>query len=153
MEQQGTQNPITQAAQTQAAAPTEASPAIASHAGEGTQAAPSGGHAWALTPSSPAAATGRLAAPTRGENTIYIGKKNAMSYVLAVITQFNAGAREVRVKARGRAISRAVDVTQIVKNRFMPSAQIAGVDLSTEEVQSEDGSVSKVSSMEVRLTR
>jgi DNA-binding protein Alba len=44
-----------------------------------------------------------------------------MSYVLAVITQFTEGLKEVHVKARGRSISRAVDVAEIVKNRFLGS--------------------------------
>ncbi len=41
-----------------------------------------------------------------------------MNYVLAVLTQFNSGATEVSIKARGRAISRAVDVAEIVRKRF-----------------------------------
>ena len=42
------------------------------------------------------------------ENVIYVGNKPPMSYVLAVVTQFNGGSDEVVIKARGRAISRAV---------------------------------------------
>lgn len=87
------------------------------------------------------------------ENTVFIGKKNVMSYVLAVVTQFNQGAPEVSVKARGRSISRAVDVTQIVKNRFIPTLKFADIKLSTEELLSEDGSTSKVSSMEIKMTK
>lgn len=49
------------------------------------------------------------------ENVIYVGNKPPMSYVLAVITQFNTtGSEEVVIKARGRAISRAVDTAEIV---------------------------------------
>ena len=47
------------------------------------------------------------------ENTIYVGNKPPMSYVLAVVTQFNGGSDEVIIKARGRAISRAVDTAEI----------------------------------------
>ncbi|MCX6663305.1 MAG: RNA-binding protein, partial [Euryarchaeota archaeon] len=43
------------------------------------------------------------------ENVIYVGNKPPMSYVLAVVTQFNSGSTDVVIKARGRAISRAVD--------------------------------------------
>ncbi len=43
------------------------------------------------------------------ENVIYVGQKPPMSYVLAVVTQFNSGSHEVILKARGRAISTAVD--------------------------------------------
>ena len=57
----------------------------------------------------------------RPENVVYIGKKPTMNYVLAVVTQFNSGMQEVTIKARGNAISRAVDVKEIVLNRFMPN--------------------------------
>ncbi|MFH0817093.1 MAG: DNA-binding protein Alba [Candidatus Micrarchaeota archaeon] len=85
------------------------------------------------------------------ENTVYIGKKGIMSYVLAVVTQFNGGAPEVSVKARGKIISRAVDVAEIVRNRFMPEVKIKGINISTEELMSEDGSKAKVSAIEIML--
>jgi len=85
------------------------------------------------------------------DGVIFIGKKGVMSYVWAVVTQFNNGAPEVRLKARGRSISKAVDVSQIVKNRFMQAVVFKAINLSTEELQSEDGSMSKVSSMEIVL--
>jgi hypothetical protein len=44
------------------------------------------------------------------DNVVFVGKKPTMSYVLAVITQFSEGAKEVHIKARGRSISRAIDV-------------------------------------------
>lgn len=89
----------------------------------------------------------------KSENTVYIGKKGAMSYVLAVMTQFNAGAKEVCLKARGRSISRAVDVAEIVKNRFMPEVKQNDIKTSTEEMTSEDGSKAKVSSIEIILKK
>ncbi|MGZ7096546.1 MAG: DNA-binding protein Alba, partial [Methanobacterium sp.] len=53
------------------------------------------------------------------ENVVYIGTKPVMNYVLAVVTQMNNGSSEVMLKARGRAISRAVDVAEIVRNKFL----------------------------------
>lgn len=85
------------------------------------------------------------------DGIIYVGKKGVMSYVWAVVMQFNNGSAEVKVKARGRSISKAVDVSQIIKNRFIQNAVIKNIDLSTEELQSEDGSMSKVSSMEITM--
>ncbi|MFW6117741.1 MAG: RNA-binding protein, partial [Thermoproteota archaeon] len=42
---------------------------------------------------------------------VYVGSKPPMSYVLAVITSLSQGdAEKVVLKARGRAISTAVDV-------------------------------------------
>ncbi|MBI5224951.1 DNA-binding protein Alba [Candidatus Micrarchaeota archaeon] len=87
------------------------------------------------------------------KNIIYVGKKDTMAYVLAVVSQFNQGINEIHVKARGRSISKAVDITQIVKNRFMPNMLIKGIDISTEDVASEDGRMSKVSSMDITITK
>jgi DNA-binding protein len=104
------------------------------------------------TPATPATQA-KQPRQTAQENFVYVGKKNIMSYVLAVVTQFNQGLPEVHLKARGKAISRAVDVTQIVKNRFMPEMNIKSVSFSTEEMVSEDGRPTKVSSMDVAMTR
>ncbi len=87
------------------------------------------------------------------KNIIYVGKKDTMAYVLAVISQFNQGIPEIHVKARGRSISKAVDITQIVKNRFMPNMIIKSIDVSTEDVASDDGRMSKVSSMDITISK
>ncbi len=87
-------------------------------------------------------------------NTIFIGKKPAMAYVLAVITQVNQGAPEIKLKARGKAISRAVDVAEIVKNKFVRDIGVSGIVISTEEVQGEEGSAPlKVSAIEISLKK
>jgi len=95
------------------------------------------------------------AAPARRTdgNTVYIGKKATMGYVLAVVTQFNNGAPEVLVKARGKLISRAVDVVEIVHHRFMPNMKIQNIAISTEELTSEDGSKNKVSAIEIKIQK
>jgi DNA-binding protein len=87
----------------------------------------------------------------KGDTTIYIGKKGVMGYVLAVVTQFNNGATDVAIKARGKLISRAVDVAEIVRNRFMPSAVVKDIQIKTEQLQSEDGSQTNVSAIEIFL--
>lgn len=89
----------------------------------------------------------------RDDNTIYVGKKSLMAYVLAVVTQFNSGSNEVKIKARGKTISRAIDVTQVVKNRFLPGMQISDFKAETEELPNEDGTTSKVSSLTLTLTK
>lgn len=88
----------------------------------------------------------------RDDSTVYIGKKGTMGYVLAVVTQFNTNP-EVTVKARGKLISRAVDVVEIVRNRFMPTCKIKDIIIKTEELTSEDGSRAKVSAIEVILQK
>lgn len=86
-------------------------------------------------------------------NTIYIGKKPTMNYVLAVVTQFNSGSGEVVVKARGRSISRAVDVAEIVRSRFVPGSRVKDVQIATEKITGEDGRTTNVSSIEIFMTK
>jgi DNA-binding protein len=86
------------------------------------------------------------------ENTIYVGNKPPMSYVLAVVTQFNGGSDEVIIKARGRAISRAVDTAEITRNRFVTDAKIKDIKIGTESITNEEGRNSNVSSIEISLT-
>jgi len=87
------------------------------------------------------------------ENTVYIGKKPTMNYVLAVVTQFNSGSNEVIVKARGKSISRAVDVAEIVRNRFVPEAKIRDIQISTEVLTGEEGRTANVSSIEIFMSK
>ncbi|PIU21666.1 MAG: DNA-binding protein Alba [Candidatus Diapherotrites archaeon CG08_land_8_20_14_0_20_34_12] len=87
------------------------------------------------------------------DNTIYVGKKDTMAYVLAVVTQMNQGMNEVVIKARGKAISRAVDVAEIVKNKFSTDARIESIITSTEEVESDEGKSVKVSAIEIRVVK
>ena len=89
----------------------------------------------------------------RDENTIFVGSKPPMSYVLAVVTQFNmGGSDEVVIKARGRAISRAVDTAEIVRNKFVTDAEVKEINISTEAMTNEEGRTSNVSSIEIILT-
>ncbi len=76
-----------------------------------------------------------------------------MNYVLAVVTQFNTGSAEVVVKARGRSISRAVDVAEIVRTRFVVGSKVRDVRISTEKLTGEDGRAASVSSIEISLTK
>lgn len=82
---------------------------------------------------------------------VSIGKKPTMNYVLAVVTHFNAGTGEVVVKAQGRSISRAVDVAEIVRGRFIPNAKVRDVRIATEKVASEDGRSTSVSTIQIVL--
>ncbi len=87
------------------------------------------------------------------DNTVFVGKKGTMAYVLAVITQINQGANLVLVKARGKAISRAVDVVEIVRNKFDTSLKLENIGISTEEVLTEEGQPIKVSAIEITLKK
>jgi DNA-binding protein len=85
------------------------------------------------------------------DNVIYIGNKSVMSYVLAVVTQFNNGFDEVVIKARGRAISRAVDTAEVTKNKFMPGIEVKDIKIGTEQLVGEGGDKANVSSLEITL--
>ena len=87
------------------------------------------------------------------ENTIFIGKKATMAYVLAVVTQANQGSTEVTLKARGKAISKAVDVAEIVRNKFISDIKVNDIKISTEEVTADQGDTLKVSAIEIMLKK
>jgi len=86
------------------------------------------------------------------DNVVYIGNKPVMNYVLAVVTQFNNGASEVSVKARGKAISRAVDAVEVSRNRFLPDSKIKEIKIGTEKINTDRGD-SNVSIIEIVLTK
>ncbi len=89
------------------------------------------------------------------DNTVYIGNKQVMNYVTAVMTQFNEGKTdEVDLMARGRAISRAVDVAEITRNRFLPNIEVNSIDIGTEEIETEEeGDMTNVSTISIKLAR
>ena len=87
-------------------------------------------------------------------NTVYIGRKPTMNYVLAVITNFNSSdTKDVTIKARGQAISTAVDVAEIVSRRFMKDLKVSDVTIGTEEMQQQEGGTRNVSTIEIKLAR
>ena len=92
-------------------------------------------------------------ADDKPDNTVYIGKKPTMNYVLAVATQFNSGSADVTIKARGKSISKAVDVAEIVRNRFIQEAKVNDIQITTEVLENDDGKSSNVSSIEIFLKK
>ena len=96
--------------------------------------------------------TERSESPIPG-NVVLVGKKPPMNYVLAVVTQFNNGVKTVKIRARGNSISRAVDVAEISRNRFVTDAKVNNIAIGSEEISNEDGTKSKVSSIEITLAK
>jgi len=88
-------------------------------------------------------------------NAVLIGNKPVMNYVLACITLFHGGAKEVNVKARGRSISRAVDVVEVVRRKFLPDVKIQKVGIGTEQMapREEGGQPTNVSTIEISIER
>jgi len=88
-----------------------------------------------------------------GENTVFIGRKPVMNYVVACLTYFNSGAKKVIVKARGRAISRAVDTVELLRRVFMKDLQLQGISIGTENVLRGEGQRTNVSTIEITVTK
>ncbi len=86
------------------------------------------------------------------ENTIFIGKKPLMSYVLAALRQINADEGTLVIKARGKAISRAVDVAEILRHQYVKTANVDDIEISTERLTSDEGRESNVSSIEIFMS-
>jgi len=87
---------------------------------------------------------------------VFIGRKPAMSYVLAIITSLSASnAKEITLKARGQAITTAVDVAEITRNRFLKDLTISKIAIGTEEMPPREGENSSrmVSTMEIILVK
>jgi len=88
------------------------------------------------------------------ENIVFVGSKPVMNYVLAVVTQLNKKETDnVVIKARGRAISRAVDVAEIVRNKFVIDVSVQKISTSTETITRDDNSSANVSAIEITLAR
>ncbi|MEM3356251.1 MAG: DNA-binding protein Alba [Candidatus Bathyarchaeia archaeon] len=88
-----------------------------------------------------------------GENTVLIGKKPVMNYVVACLTFFNSGTKKVVVKARGRAISKAVDTIELLRRAFVKDLQLQGININTEEVTRGEGQKTNVSAIEITVTK
>jgi DNA-binding protein len=85
------------------------------------------------------------------EAVVLIGRKPTMNYVLATTMPLSEG-KMVVLKARGRAISKAVDVAQVVTRRFVQDAEIQSVGIGTEEGRvGQDGRPRSVSTIEIRI--
>lgn len=84
------------------------------------------------------------------DSKVFIGKKKSMNYVLAAMMVINEN-QPVRLLARGRSISKAVDVAEILKNNFLKGAKYGDVIINTEEITNQDGTKSNVSAMEIEI--
>jgi DNA-binding protein len=87
---------------------------------------------------------------------VFIGNKPPMSYVLAIITSLSAAnAKEITLKARGRAISTAVDAAEITRSRFIKDLKVSKISIGTEEMPAREGEnrARMVSTMEITLKK
>ena len=93
---------------------------------------------------------------SREPNVIYVGRKPPMNYVLGIITSFSgSNTKEVTLKARGQAITTAVDAVEITRHRFMKELNIGKITIGTEEMPPREGESRpmNVSTIEITLTK
>ena len=88
-----------------------------------------------------------------GDNVVLIGIKPVMNYVTACLTFFNSGEKEVVVKARGRAISRAVDTIELPRRAFVKGLKLKEIKIGTQEITREEGKKSNVSTIEITVSK
>ena len=87
------------------------------------------------------------------DNNIFVGGKPFMNYVTGVVMQFTTkNADEVIVKARGKFISRAVDVSEVAAKRFLEgSVGVKDIKIDSEEFTNKEGKNVRVSTIEITL--
>ena len=83
------------------------------------------------------------------DSKVFIGRKKSMSYVMASMVVLNE--KPVRLLARGRSISRAVDVAEILINKFVKGSKYGEILIDTETITNKDGTNSNVSSIEIEI--
>lgn len=84
-------------------------------------------------------------------NLVRIGKKPLLNYVTACVKLFNSGADEVLVRARGHAITKAVDAVLMLRNSFLKNLEIEDISIGSEEVTRQDGTRGSISTIEILL--
>ena len=87
------------------------------------------------------------------KNQVLVGKKPLMNYVVACLTLFNKGENEVILRARGRAISKAVDVTEMLRRVFMKRIMVKSISIGSDELQRFEGGTANVSILEIALNK
>lgn len=55
--------------------------------------------------------------------------------------------------ARGRAISKAVDVAEVVRNQFLSDLEVKKIDIGTEQLESDDGGTRNISNIAIVLMK
>ena len=87
------------------------------------------------------------------DNSIFVGGKPFMNYVTGVVMQFTTkNANEVTVKARGKFISRAVDVAEVTSKRFLDNTvEVKNIKIDSEGFQNKEGRDVRVSLIEITL--
>ena len=89
------------------------------------------------------------------DNTVYVGTKPFMNYVTGLVMQFTTkDASEVFLKARGKFISKAVDVSEVTTKRFMKDKiRVREIKINSEDFKNKEGRDVRVSTVEIILEK
>ncbi len=89
------------------------------------------------------------------DNSIFVGGKPFMNYVTGVVMQFTTkNAQEIKIKARGKFISRAVDIAEVATKRFLDEqVEVKEININSEEFENKEGKQVRVSTIEIILNR
>ena len=90
------------------------------------------------------------------QDVIFVGNKPPMAYVLAIITAFSAGTNKmITLKARGQAITTAVDLAEITRSRFLKELKVSSIAIGTAEMPPREGETKSrmVSTIEIALAK
>ncbi len=90
--------------------------------------------------------------PSKDDNSVYIGKRPTTDYVLEAMMLLNQG-KECTIKARGKTISHAVDVAEVLRHRYMQDVEVKNIKIDTERVTNKEGKDSNVSAIEIVLAK
>ncbi len=70
----------------------------------------------------------------REDNIVRIGKKPSMNYISACVTLFNTGNDQIVVRARGKAITKAVDVVEMLRRSFIKELKVKSINVDSDEI-------------------
>jgi archaea-specific DNA-binding protein len=91
----------------------------------------------------------------KDDHTVFVGGKPFMNYVTGVVMQFTTqNAEEVIIKARGKFISRAVDISEVAAKRFLENTvETRHIKINSEEFENKEQKIVRVSTIEITLGR
>jgi archaea-specific DNA-binding protein len=89
------------------------------------------------------------------DNILFVGEKPFMNYVTGAVMQFTTkNAQEITIKARGKFISRAVDIAEVVTKRFLDgTVAVKDIKIDSEDFKNKEGKDVRVSTIEIALAR
>jgi DNA-binding protein len=86
------------------------------------------------------------------ENSVIVGQKSTMNYVVACVTLFNTGTNVIKVKARGRSISTAIETVEMLRKAFIKELKTENIEIGSQTFE-KMGKTRTISTIEITLTK